>query len=93
MAERGSAWTGRAAIVGVSIDDEIGTIREHVERRGWTHVRQVWCEGAWRSDGAMRYAVRGVPSAFLIDREGVVAWAGHPAELHVEARIADMLGE
>lgn len=30
---------------------------------------------------AKAFGVRGVPHTFLLDREGIVAWAGHPARL------------
>lgn len=39
------------------------------------------CEGA---EAETLYGIRSVPRAFLIDRAGVLVWAGHPATLETE---------
>jgi thiol-disulfide isomerase/thioredoxin len=39
------------------------------------------------------YGVRGIPSAFIVDREGNLAWAGHPMDPRFEAKLKDLLGE
>ncbi len=88
---RGDSWRDRVTVLGVSIDDKIETIREHVDERDWNAVRQVWVPEAWQSAPVKMYAVTGVPSAFLIDAEGVIVWAGHPNEIELEARIDEML--
>jgi peroxiredoxin len=38
------------------------------------------------------YGIRSVPRAFLIDRAGVLVWAGHPATLEVE-RLRSLLAQ
>jgi thiol-disulfide isomerase/thioredoxin len=94
VARRGDSWKDRAVIIGASIDDKIETIRRHVEKRGWTHVRQTFCgegEPGWRNAAATAYGVRGVPTAFLIDAHGTILWTGHPASIDVEAKIEEAL--
>jgi thiol-disulfide isomerase/thioredoxin len=91
-----SDWRDRVAIIGASIDDEIATIREHVNKREWNEVLQAFCgegEPAWRSTAAKTYAVTAVPTAFLIDREGKVAWSGHPGAIDVEKEIDALLAK
>jgi thiol-disulfide isomerase/thioredoxin len=95
MARRADSWKDRAVIIGASIDDKIETIQRHVEKRGWTHVRQTFCgEGTpgWQNAAAAAYGVRGVPTAFLIDAHGTILWTGHPASIDVEAVIEEALG-
>ena len=93
MKRRGDSWRDRVTILGVSIDEKIETIRDHVNERGWNAVRQVWVPGAWKGAPVQAYAVTGVPSAFLIDPDGVLVWTGHPAEIELEQRIDEMLGQ
>lgn len=37
--------------------------------------------GNWDSQIAKLYGVRGIPKAFLIDREGILRFSGHPIQL------------
>lgn len=95
MARR-TDWKGRAVMIGASIDNGIDIIREHVNKRGWTHVLQTYCsegEAGWNCDAAKRYAIRAVPTAYLIDQEGRIAWTGHPAEIDVEKEIESLLNK
>jgi len=94
MMARRTDWAGRAVILGASIDDEISTIKEHVNKHGWTSVLQAHCsegEKGWACDAVKRYAVRGVPTCFLIDKEGKIAWSGHPMEINVEEKIDELI--
>lgn len=94
LVARRADWAGRAVVIGASIDDEIATIRNHVRNRGWTNVLQAFCsegERGWRCDAVRRYAVRGVPTCFLIDRAGRIAWSGHPSSIDLEARVDELL--
>ena len=95
LMQKRSDWKGRAVIVGASIDNGIEIIREHVTKRGWTNVVQAFCsegESGWQCEAAKRYAVRGVPTCFLIDQEGRIKWTGHPSEIDAEAEIDALLG-
>ncbi|MBX3374358.1 MAG: TlpA family protein disulfide reductase [Phycisphaeraceae bacterium] len=94
LVARRTDWAGRAVVIGASIDDEIATIRNHVRSRGWTNVLQAFCsegERGWRCDAVRRYAVRGVPTCFLIDRAGRIAWSGHPSSIDLESRVDELL--
>jgi thiol-disulfide isomerase/thioredoxin len=89
-------WSGKAVLIGASIDNDIEIIRKHVQKTGWTDVLQAFCgEGkpGWECDAVKAYVVRGVPSVFLIDRKGVIRWSGHPAGHNVEEAIDELLAE
>lgn len=43
-------------------------------------------------DTPRRYGIRGIPSAFVIDRNGVIAWRGNPHEAGFEDAIERTLG-
>jgi peroxiredoxin len=94
MMGRRTDWEGQAVIVGASIDNTIDLIKEHVSKHEWTNVLQVHCsegEPGWGCDAVKKYAVNGVPTCFLIDRDGKVAWSGHPASIDVEAKIDELI--
>jgi len=90
MAKRKKGWAGKAVIVGASIDDNAEAVRRHVQSKGWQSIRHLWCTegGTGRGSSAARaYGISGVPTAFLIDRTGRIAWRGHPDGIDVESEI------
>ncbi len=94
LVSKRSDWHNQGTIIGASIDDKIATIQDHVNKREWHTVLQAFCgegEPAWQSIAAKTYAVTAVPSAFLIDREGKVAWTGHPGSIDMEKEIDRLL--
>lgn len=93
MKRRRDSWRDRVTVLGVSIDDKIETIIDHVNQRDWYAVRQVHIPGAWKSDPVKHYSVTGVPSAFLIDAKGIVVWAGHPTSIDIEKEIEELLAK
>jgi thiol-disulfide isomerase/thioredoxin len=83
-------WKDRVEIVTVSIDDEQATARAHLEKQRWTKTFNVWAgAGGWDSDTAKKFRIRGVPTLYLLGRDGRVVVAGHPASL--EATVANLI--
>ena len=83
-------WKDRVEIVTVSIDDELATAWAHLEKHGWTKTFNVWAgAGGWESDTAKKFRIRGVPTLYLLGRDGRVVVAGHPASL--EATVANLI--
>ncbi len=73
-------WQDKVAIVPLSIDDALADVRKHVDQRGWTNTFNVWAgEGGWHSAPAQTFRVTGVPTTYVIDAQGKIVWAGHPA--------------
>ena len=82
----------RVAIVTVSIDDLAETARAHLEKNGWLATINRWAgEGGWHSPAAQAFRVRGVPTAYVLDRDGKVVQAGHPLSLDFAALIEAQL--
>lgn len=81
-------WKGKVEFVPISIDDDIPTVRNHLLKRGWTNTFNVWAgPGAWEAAPTKAFRVSGVPTCYIIDPNGKIAWAGHPAGL----RLADVV--
>ena len=47
-------------------------------------MNQTWMKAAGRT---------GIPSAFVVDSQGKIAWIGHPGTPEMEAKIAELTGE
>jgi len=85
-------WGNKVAIIPLSIDDDIETVRKHVDKRGWTNTFNVWAgDGGWNSTPAQTYRVTGVPTSYVIDQQGHIVWAGHPAGAHFAETVGHLL--
>jgi thiol-disulfide isomerase/thioredoxin len=72
-------WQDKVVIIPISIDDDMDTVRKHVDQHGWTNTFNVWAgEGGWRSEPAKSFRVTSVPTSYVIDSEGVITFSGHP---------------
>ena len=72
-------WKDRVAIVPVSIDDTLDIVLKHVDQRGWTNTFNVWAgKGGWHSTTAQAFRVTEVPTSYVIDPQGKIAWSGYP---------------
>lgn len=85
-------WKDQVAIVPLSIDDTIGQVQQHVEKRGWTNTFNVWAgEGGWNSTPVKTFRVSGVPTTYIIDPDGKIVEAGHPAALDIGGDVDRLL--
>jgi len=65
-------------LLGVSLDRTEAEARAYVEARGYTELVTVYSSLREARAVAGDYAVLGIPKTFVIDRGGVVRFAGHP---------------
>lgn len=80
--EENPEWKDRVAVVALSIDDTLEAARGHLEKRGWTNTFNVWAgPGGWQAGAPKAFRVRGIPTAYVLDAEGKIVQAGHPAGL------------
>jgi thiol-disulfide isomerase/thioredoxin len=93
--KRGSDWGDRVEVLAVSIDYSKKVVYSYAKRRGWTHVRHFWTGDGERtgfdSPAADKFGVQGVPTAFLIDPQGVIVRRGHPKDHNCETQIDELL--
>jgi thiol-disulfide isomerase/thioredoxin len=85
--KRRKEWKDKALILGVSIDMDIETIREHVARRDWHSVAQAWVPGGMKGNAGSSYSLIGIPTLFLINQDGKVSWTGRGGSIDVEEKI------
>jgi thiol-disulfide isomerase/thioredoxin len=85
-------WKDRVAIVPLSIDDTLKIVRDHVDKRGWTNTFNVWAQdGGWHSKPATAFRVHGVPTTYIIDGQGQIIRAGHPASMDIGEEVDALL--
>jgi bla regulator protein BlaR1 len=82
-------WKDRVEVIALSIDEKADEARAHLAKKGWSKTNNVWAgEGAWQAPALKAFRVRGIPTAYVLDGEGRVVKAGHPASMDV-AKIVD----
>ena len=85
-------WQDRVAIVPLSIDDTLKEVRDHVDKRGWTNTFNAWAgDGGWHSAPATTFRVTGVPTTYIIDGQGKIINAGHPAGMNIGHEVDALL--
>ena len=85
-------WRDKVAVVPLSIDDTVSIVRDHVDKRGWTNTFNVWAqEGGWQSKPAVAFRVHGVPTSYIIDAQGRIIKAGHPAGMDIGEEVYNLL--
>jgi thiol-disulfide isomerase/thioredoxin len=73
--------------IGVSVDEETGEVKPFVEKMGDKMDYRVAIDARQGGKGRMAQAwleasgQEGIPASFVVDRDGKVAWIGHPGDL------------
>jgi len=68
-------------LVSVSLDRREEDARSYLERRGYAEFIGLWESLATAKQVALRYGVLGIPRTFVIDRQGIIRYCGHPTRL------------
>jgi thiol-disulfide isomerase/thioredoxin len=68
-------------LLGVSLDRTETEARSYVDSRGYTDLVALYGSLSEARGVARDYGVLGIPRTFVIDREGIVRFAGHPGRL------------
>lgn len=77
-------WKDRVEVITLSIDEKADEARRHLEKKGWSKTFNVWAgEGAWQAPAPKAFRVRGIPTTYVLDRDGRVIKAGHPASMNL----------
>lgn len=85
-------WGDDVELLTVSIDDLKKSAVDHLAKNGWDKTSNAWAgDGGFRAEGPRAYGVKGIPAAFLIDREGKISANGHPMLLDMPKLVNDLL--
>lgn len=86
LAKKKPEWEN-VRIIGLSIDRDMDTLKNHVEKKEWGSVEHYWRN---ESDCSDVYSVRGVPCVMLINQQGKIVYKGHPASRNLEQDLDDL---
>ncbi len=72
-------------IITVSIDDLPDPVKPYMEKLGlWEQCEHFWAgQGGWQSPGARAFGIYSVPTALVINPDGIIVWRGHPMLLNL----------
>lgn len=75
-------WKDRVVLMGFSIDQSREIVRSHLLRNAWDAAKHYWCttRGA-TSPADQLFGVSGVPTGFVIGRDGKILWSGSPGDI------------
>jgi hypothetical protein len=74
--KRKNDWGTNVRIIGISIDQTKEAVVTHCEAKGWMGIEHYHRN---KSNCSQVYGVQGVPHVMLIDKQGKIAFMGHPA--------------
>jgi tRNA(Ile2) C34 agmatinyltransferase TiaS len=82
------------ALVGVNSDRDRAALKKAMEKENITW-RSFWDGGGTRGSVATRWAVRGWPTLYLIDHQGVIRkkWVGSPGDKVLDREIDRLVKE
>ena len=68
-------------LLGVSLDRTARDATSYLEASGSSRLVALWGSLAQAREVARVYGIVGIPHTFVIDREGIIRFADHPARL------------
>ena len=85
-------WKNKVQYVALSIDDNLEVLNEFLEQKSWSKEFFYWSEEQVNKlTAAQIFAVKGVPSNFLIDAEGKLVWKGEAKLSEIEDKVNELL--
>jgi len=78
LEENKEKWGGKVRIIGLSIDNDAATVKNHINTKGWTNVEHYHVRNG-KCTADKEFGVQGVPHTALVDTNGKIVFMGHPA--------------
>jgi thiol-disulfide isomerase/thioredoxin len=69
-------WKDKVVLIAASVDDSSDAAIKHLKAKGWEQMHNVWV----RTDAIKAYHLEGIPTAYVIDRQGRIV-AANPSNL------------
>lgn len=86
------SWGEDVELLTLSIDEEQKTAEDHLAKNGWDKTDNAWAgDGGFRAEAPQAYGIRGIPAAFLIDKQGKITASGHPMMLDMPKLVNELL--
>ena len=90
--EKHPEWKDKVAFVALSIDDDRETLDQHLKKNDWNKTMNAWAgKGGWEAPAPRAFRIRGVPTCYILDREGKIVEAGHPGVMAIEDKVRELV--
>lgn len=85
-------WGDKVRIVGVSVDDDLDSIKDRVQTKKWEKIEHLTL-GGWNNEHKLiqNFSISGIPFVCLVDTKGVINFTGHPSEINLEETINKLI--
>lgn len=70
LEENKEKWGGKVRIIGLSIDNDAATVKNHINTKGWTNVEHYHVRNG-KCTADKEFGVQGVPHTALVDTNGI----------------------
>lgn len=90
LEKRGVDWGDKVRLIGLSIDNDVATVKNHVKSKGWEKVEHYHVRNG-KCTADKDYGVQGVPHVLMVDTHGKIVFMGHPASRKIEEDIDNLL--
>ena len=90
--EHNAHWSDEVELIALSIDDTREAVVGHLEEHEWHQTYNAWAgEGSFDAPAPQTFAVKGIPTVFVLNRQGGIAAQGHPGSLDVPGIVNGLL--
>eukprot|EP01022_Parablepharisma_sp_SALTPOND_P019788 TRINITY_DN3427_c0_g1_i1.p1 TRINITY_DN3427_c0_g1~~TRINITY_DN3427_c0_g1_i1.p1 ORF type:complete len:520 (-),score=48.34 TRINITY_DN3427_c0_g1_i1:86-1552(-) len=79
--------------IGISLDDSPKKPQVLLKEKDWTKVEHYWPEAAEAGNFKKLFNIQGVPLCVLIDKSGIIQFAGHPAGVNLGASLEKLMND
>ena len=90
LENHGERWGDKVRIIGISDKEPVDTVVNHVNSKCWTKVNH-FHQAA--SNCKEIYNVKGIPHIILVDKNGNIAFYGHPSDINLDDAIEKLLND
>jgi tRNA(Ser,Leu) C12 N-acetylase TAN1 len=91
MLEKNPEWSGKARIVGLSVDESLEVLKKRIEEKKWDKVEHYQLQNDWEHTLMKQYGIDGIPTIILVDKEGIIAFKGDPSDINLEQAINKLI--
>jgi hypothetical protein len=93
MLDNNPEWDGKVRIAGFAVEPSLKDLKERIESKKLFKVEHYRLNQFWDTSILKQNDISGIPTIFLIDKEGILRLIGHPNTLDLKYAINALLDD
>jgi hypothetical protein len=93
MLDNNPEWIGKVRIAGFAVEPNLKGLKERIESKKLFKVEHYRLNKYWDTSILKQNDILGIPTIFLIDKEGILRFLGHPNTLDLKYAINALLDD